>query len=138
MKNIKVSFVNRYYFRFKNIGNTCFMSSALQLITNCSQFVERILESNLQNGNCYALASVLRARNKGSDQEVTDCLNMLLAVFKINADPNWQVKNRQQDSSEFLARLLQNIQFEFEAAGLIDEVSLQFRDQTGQVCSQYN
>lgn len=112
--NLKVNYTNKGLSGLSNLGNTCFMNSILQCLSNTLSLSEYFLTDQFRKEDpdghhqyrkeyslvlCYANL----IRNIWESNTVLKPMSFLASIIKLS--PRWNV-GRQQDSHEFLIQLL--------------------------------
>jgi len=96
---------------FSNIGNTCFMNSALQVLLSCTDLNKLILETTTEGNliNTYKnLIIEYTHANEGdiiTPRAIKDMMSSMLEIFR---------GCNQQDAHEFISLLFQKISDEFK------------------------
>jgi ubiquitin carboxyl-terminal hydrolase 8 len=92
-----------------NIGNTCYLNSALQLLINCTVLTKIILTTNFNNAKLNYIKNFFI---NYFNSEIPICPNKLKII--VGQKSNKFMSFAQQDSHEFLIYLLEILEEEFK------------------------
>lgn len=97
--------------KLHNCGNTCYMNSVLQLIYSMDAIKDKVLNENINNSDAFkALKAYLSQMEKG----VSDATQLATNLYNSVGGFKNSEFNKQEDSSEFLQKLIHSQSTIFE------------------------
>lgn len=101
---------------FRNLGNTCYMNTSLQLILNCDEFIEKLLNTGVRKNKSGVTQEFINLCKEYRDQSFKKSYHKEISPsdFKrIFGKTHRKFEGyQQQDSQEFLRNLLDDISTE--------------------------
>lgn len=103
---------------FNNMGNTCYMNSALQIIVNSTVLTKVMLSNNFKSSKLNIYKSFLQQYRSGNSYSPKDVKNM------VGQKDNKFLDNSQHDSHEFLINLMEILEDEFKNEYKVNEIQI--------------
>ena len=103
---------------FNNMGNTCYMNAALQIIVNSTVLTKVMLSNNFKSPKLNIYKSFLQKYRSGNSYSPKDVKNM------VGQKDNKFLDNSQHDSHEFLINLMEILEDEFKNEYKVNEIQI--------------
>lgn len=103
---------------FNNMGNTCYMNSALQIIVNSTVLTKVMLSNNFKSQKLNIYKKFLQDYKNGNSYSPKDVKDM------VGGKDNKFLDNNQHDSHEFLINLMELLEDEFKKEYEVNNIEI--------------